>query len=63
VRQVVERRSTGRADVLVAELTGPVRDPRWQASPLTLEELVLAYLRDPDAGTRSTPLTAIGGAR
>ena len=63
VRQVVERRSSGRASVVVAELTAPLRDPRWQMSPLTLEELVLAYLREPDAGTRSTPLTALGGAR
>jgi ABC-2 type transport system ATP-binding protein len=34
-------RTNGRAD--------PVR-PGWEAHPVSLEELVLAYLRAPDAG-------------
>lgn len=62
VRHVIGRRSTGHASVLLAELDAPVRDPRWDRSPLSLEELVLAYLREPDSGSRGATLSAVRSA-
>lgn len=53
VRQVLARTTRERQLTLVAELDAPILDPAWETHPLTLEDLVLAYLRDPDAGTRS----------
>ena len=63
VRQVLSEAVTAREVSLVVELDEPVADPRWTSSPISLEELTLAYLRDPEAGTRSHQLRAIGGTR
>lgn len=62
VRQVIGRTATEREVSLVVELAGPLADPRWTESRLTLEELALAYLRDPGSGTRTVALHAAGGA-
>jgi len=63
VRHVLSEIVTAREVTLVVELDGPVVDPRWTSTAITLEELTLAYLRDPDAGTRSGSLRPVGGTR
>lgn len=63
VRQVLSESVTDRETALVVELDGPVLDPRWTTSALSLEDLSLAYLRDPGAGSRSRPLRTAGGSR
>jgi ABC-2 type transport system ATP-binding protein len=34
---------------------GPIHDPAWKALDVTLEDLVLAYLAEPAAGTLPGP--------
>jgi ABC-2 type transport system ATP-binding protein len=63
VRQVLSAVTTGRQTTLVAEIDDFLADPRWETLPMTLEDLALAYLRDPGAGTRTVGLHAAGGAR
>jgi ABC-2 type transport system ATP-binding protein len=63
VRQVLAETVTDREVTLVVELDEPVLDPRWTVSSLTLEDLALAYLRDPGAGTRRSTLGVVGGQR
>ncbi|MFF5212856.1 ABC transporter ATP-binding protein [Streptosporangium sp. NPDC000396] len=46
--QVVEASRTGRQARLLVR-GAPVLDPRWSARPVNLEELVMAYLRSPEA--------------
>lgn len=58
VRQVLSEQSHGHQTTLTAELAGPVHDPNWETHPLSLEDLVLAYLRAPEAGTRPFSTTA-----
>jgi ABC-2 type transport system ATP-binding protein len=62
VRQVVSETATARSRTLVVELSGPVDDPRWEVGTPSLEELALAYLSEPGAGTRSFTLHALGDA-
>jgi ABC-2 type transport system ATP-binding protein len=53
---VVEESRTGKqATLLVRTVAAPVFDPRWTARPAGLEELVLAYLRRPDAAALPRP--------
>ncbi len=53
---VVEESRTGKQAVLLVRTTAaPVFDPRWTARPAGLEELVLAYLRRPDAAALPRP--------
>lgn len=47
--QVVTRHTAGRQTSLLVRGSGPAVDPRWTGRPVELEELVLTYLRDPDA--------------
>jgi ABC-2 type transport system ATP-binding protein len=47
--QVVSSSRTGRQATLLVRCAQPLHDPRWSARPVTLEELVLAYLRRPEA--------------
>ena len=58
---VIEDSRTGRqATLLVRAATAPVFDPKWTDRPASLEELVLAYLRRPDAA--ALPRPALAGA-
>ncbi|MFI1281665.1 ATP-binding cassette domain-containing protein [Streptomyces sp. NPDC020858] len=52
---IVESRTTGRQLTALARLHGPVDTATWQAAHPSLEELLLAHLRSPEA-----PALAIG---
>jgi ABC-2 type transport system ATP-binding protein len=55
-RPVVQvRRDETRAHLLVRAGVGDPVPPDWQAYPVGLEELALAYLREPGAGTSPDP--------
>nr|WP_062341660.1 ABC transporter ATP-binding protein [Herbidospora sakaeratensis] len=53
---VVGRSDTERQTTLLVRLRGPVHDPRWTARELSLEDLVLGYLRAPDAVLAPRPV-------
>ncbi|MFC7583789.1 hypothetical protein ACFQYP_08490 [Nonomuraea antimicrobica] len=46
-QRVVSARHTGRQSTFVIRTDAPIHDPAWTVSPLTLEDLVLAYLGEP----------------
>lgn len=54
---VLDDSRTGRQATLLAHIgsTMPTLDPRWSARAVSLEELVLAYLRQPAAATLPRP--------
>jgi ABC-2 type transport system ATP-binding protein len=55
---VVDDTRTGRQATMVVRADSPTLDPRWTSRGVTLEELVLAYLRRPDAATLPGPVLA-----
>jgi ABC-2 type transport system ATP-binding protein len=55
---VVQVIRTPRQITLLARLNGPVIDPAWQVSDVTLEELVLAYMSQHGTGEDAVPLPA-----
>jgi ABC-2 type transport system ATP-binding protein len=57
--QVVQATRTPRQTTMLVRLNGPVADPAFEASDVSLEELVLAYL-GADAPPALAPLTAVG---
>jgi ABC-2 type transport system ATP-binding protein len=60
---VVSASRTERQAVLLVRPRGPIADPAWTVRPAGLEELVLAYMSDPTAGTGpALALTATGGS-
>jgi ABC-2 type transport system ATP-binding protein len=59
---VITRTESGRQAHHLVRGTAPVADPRWTSRPVGLEELVLGYLREPDAAALPGPaLTTIEG--
>ena len=58
VAAVVRATHTDRQSTLLVRTDGPVRDPALRVADVTLEDLVLAYLADPSAGTRPGPAPA-----
>jgi ABC-2 type transport system ATP-binding protein len=60
VRHVLSETVTVRSRTLLVELSEPVLDPRWDVGAISLEELALAYLREPGAGTRSFAMHSLG---
>ncbi|HET6714753.1 MAG TPA: ABC transporter ATP-binding protein [Actinomycetota bacterium] len=52
---IVSSRRSDRQRTLVVRSAGPVHAPGWSAEPISLEELVLAYLSEPGAGTLPGP--------
>ncbi|MEU0566948.1 ABC transporter ATP-binding protein [Nonomuraea sp. NPDC005983] len=57
---ISDSRSERQADLLVRTGPGtPLHDPRWSASGVSLEELVLAYLRRPDTTSLPRPTLTI----
>jgi ABC-2 type transport system ATP-binding protein len=55
---VVGRGGTGRQAHLVVRTDQSMLDPLWTVRPVDLEELVLAYLRDPNATALPRPVLA-----
>ena len=55
VADVLRATHTGRQSTLLVRTDGPVRDPAMAVADVTLEDLVLAYLADPSAGTLPGP--------
>ncbi|MFC8538279.1 ABC transporter ATP-binding protein [Streptomyces sp. NPDC057249] len=55
---VIESRTTGRALTALVRPDGPV-DPAWDRSDPTLEELLLAHLRSPEAPALLTPSATV----
>jgi ABC-2 type transport system ATP-binding protein len=47
---IVQASASGRQASLVVRTRGPVCDPGFSVRPVTLSELVLAYMSEPDAG-------------
>ena len=43
------------------QLDGRALDPHWDVRDVSLEELVLAYMRSPDAAVLPRPALAAGG--
>jgi ABC-2 type transport system ATP-binding protein len=58
--EVVQATRTPRQTTLLARLRGPVADPAWEISDVTLEELVLSYMSQPAAGPEPV-LTGLSG--
>ena len=52
VHQVVQARHTSRQTVLLVRANGHVYDARWQIEDVALEDIVLAYLQQPETGGR-----------
>jgi ABC-2 type transport system ATP-binding protein len=52
---VVSARTTGRQTTAVVRRGREPFDPRWHQEPVNLEELVLTYLREPDAAALPGP--------
>jgi ABC-2 type transport system ATP-binding protein len=58
--QIVEASHTDRQTTLLVRTGGPVHDPTWAVHDVDLEQLVLAYMRNPRATARPRPaLTAV----
>jgi ABC-2 type transport system ATP-binding protein len=55
VAQVVRASHTDRQASLLVRTNGPIPDPAWTAHRVSLEDVVLAYLADPSAGTLPGP--------
>jgi ABC-2 type transport system ATP-binding protein len=55
VREVVRERYSGRQLTLLAITDGPIVDPSWTVDPVSLEELLLAYMAPERLPTPVTP--------
>jgi ABC-2 type transport system ATP-binding protein len=55
-QEVIEESHTDKQSVLLVRTSGPILDPAWTVTPVTLEDLVLAYMsqaRDAEPRRRS----------
>lgn len=55
VREVVRERHSGRQLTLLVVTDGPIVDPSWTVEPVSLEELLLAYMAPERLPTSRTP--------
>ncbi len=55
VREVVRERHSGRQLTLLTVVDGPIVDPSWTVEPVSLEELLLAYMAPERLPTARTP--------
>jgi ABC-2 type transport system ATP-binding protein len=63
VAAVLERSASDAQTVLLARLSGPVADPRWESRPVTVEDIALAYLAAPVERYQPSPrLSAVSGS-
>jgi ABC-2 type transport system ATP-binding protein len=61
VAAVIQESHTDRQSTLVVRTDGPIIDPAWTVNELTLEDLVLAYLGQPNAVALPLPKLARTG--
>jgi ABC-2 type transport system ATP-binding protein len=50
---VIEESHAGRQSTLLVRTADPVLDPAWTARPVSLEDLVLAYMSQPGGAARA----------
>lgn len=62
VSTIVERTDSERQTTLVVQTDGAILDPKWTSSPVTLEDLVLAYLARPSATSLPRPRVVVGAS-
>jgi ABC-2 type transport system ATP-binding protein len=64
---IVREETTARQTSLLVRVNGPVIDPAWAVAEPNLEEILLGYMSQDDAGRGGTPdgtrLSAVGGDR
>jgi ABC-2 type transport system ATP-binding protein len=51
--EVIEQSHTGKQSVLLIRTPDPILDPGWTVKPVSLEDLVLAYMSQPGDATRA----------
>jgi ABC-2 type transport system ATP-binding protein len=56
---VIEASATDRQSTLLVRSSDPILDPAWAVSPVTLDDLVLAYLRQARDGVAHAPALAV----
>ncbi|HZD68920.1 MAG TPA: ABC transporter ATP-binding protein [Actinomycetes bacterium] len=57
--QIVAASHTDRQTTLLVRIAGPVHDPAWAVHDIGLEQLVLAYMRHPEAAALPRPILAV----
>ena len=63
VAAVLERSVSVAQTVLLARLSGPVADPRWESRPVSVEDIALGYLAAPGERYQSSPrLSVVSGS-
>jgi hypothetical protein len=63
VAAVLERSASGAQTVLLARLSGPVADPRWESRPVTVEDIALGYLAAPGERYQPSPRLSVVSGR
>ncbi len=64
VAAVLERSASDAQTVLLARLSGPVADPRWEARPVTVEDIALGYMAAPGERYQPSPrLSVVSGSQ
>jgi ABC-2 type transport system ATP-binding protein len=59
VAAVLERSGSDAQTVLLARLSGPVADPRWESRPVTVEDIALGYMAAPGERYQPSPLLSV----
>ena len=60
VAAVVRQSHADKQTTLLVRTDGPIHDPAWTVEDVSLEDLVLAYLANSDAGTLPGPARDVG---
>jgi ABC-2 type transport system ATP-binding protein len=63
VDAVLQRTDGARQSSVLARMSAPLLDPAWQARPVTLEDLAIAYLSSPEQRFRATVRLEVVGGR
>jgi ABC-2 type transport system ATP-binding protein len=51
--EVIEESHSGKQSTLLVRTSGPILDPAWTVRPVTLEDMVLAYMSQPGEAARA----------
>ena len=54
-QEIIEENHTDRQSRLLVKTDGPIHDPSWTVRPVSVEDLVLAYMRRGGAGSTAAP--------